>query len=171
MQDRDAEEVAQSIHTEMSTHISALTGEVVQSGQSIDVFGNVLTTDTISAYELAHKYSKEITALVNGKYVGWGYTPSFINFKHKREHLDDISEITYWHDYPDGEFCRYHAIVLIACGQIDSKKFYSERIGSEEENEYYWTHIRGSVLSKSKTQKINFKTRHDKSGFTIKENK
>ena len=170
MQDRDAEEVAQSIHTEMSTHISALTGEVVQSGQSIDVFGNVLTTDTISAYELAHKYSKEITALVNGKYVGWGYTPSFINFKHNREHLDDISEITYWHDYPDGEFCRYHAIVLIACGGYDSKQFYCER-SSDQENEYYWTHVRGSVLSKSKTQKINFKTRHDKSGFTIKENK
>ena len=170
MQNRDAEEVAQSIHTEMSTHISALTGEVVQSGQSIDVFGNVLTTDTISAYELAHKYSKEITALVNGKYVGWGYTPSFINFKHNREHLDDISEITYWHDYPDGEFCRYHAIVLIACGGYDSKMFYCER-SSDKVNEYYWTHIRGSVLCKSKIQKINFKTRHDKSGFTIKENK
>ena len=169
MQNRDVEEVAQSICTEMSDHISALTGEVVQSGESFDVSGNVLTTDTISAYELAHKYNKSITALVNGQYVGWGYTPSFVHFKHNREHIDDISDITYWGDQESERNCRYHAIVLIACGQIDSKEFYSERIGDEKVNEYYWTHVRGSVLSKSKTQKINFKTRLDLSGFTIKE--
>ena len=169
MQNRDAEEVAQSIHNEMSTHISPLTGEVVLSGESLDVRGNVLTTDTISAYELAHKYNKSITALVNGQYVGWGYTPSFIHFKHNREHIDKISEITYWHDFPHGEFCRYHAIVLIACGGYDSKQFYSDR-SSDQDNERYLTHVRGSVLSKSKTQRINFKSRKDKSGFTIKQN-
>tara|TARA_R100001377_G_scaffold78401_1_gene56092 strand:- start:7380 stop:7844 length:465 start_codon:yes stop_codon:yes gene_type:complete len=154
----------------MSDHISALTGEVVNSGQSLDVFGNVLTTDTISAYDLAHKYNKSITALVNGQYVGWGYTPSFIYFKHNREKFDDISEITYWGDYNSEKHCRYHAIVLIACGGYDPKQFYCER-SSDQDNEYYWTHVRGSVLSKSKTQKINFKSRHDDSGFTIKENK
>ena len=152
----------------MSTHICALTGEVVQTGESLDVGGNVLTTDTISAYELAHKYNKSITALVNGQYVGWGYTPSFIHFKHNRENIDDISEITYWGDRESERNCRYHAIVLIACGGYDSKQFYSDR-SSEQDNEYYLTHVRGSVLSKSKTQKINFKTRYDESGFTIKE--
>ena len=155
----------------MSTHISALTGEVVQSGQSIDVFGNVLTTETISDYDLAHKYNKIVTALVDGKYVGWGYSPSFLHFKHQREIDVDISEITYWGDFPSEEFCRYHKIILIACGGYDSKQFYSERVGSDEENEYYLTHVRGSVLSKSKTQIINFKSKLDKSGFTIKKTK
>tara|TARA_R110002050_G_scaffold186328_2_gene320553 strand:- start:1335 stop:1802 length:468 start_codon:yes stop_codon:yes gene_type:complete len=155
----------------MSTHISALTGEVVNTGESFDVSGNVLTTDTISAYNLAHKYNKSITALVNGQYVGWGYTPSFIHFKHNREKIDNISEITYWGDQESERNCRYHAIVLIACGQIDSKEFYSERIGDEKVNEYYWTHVRGSLLSKSKKQEITFKTRYDNSGEIIKENK
>tara|TARA_R110000744_G_scaffold69512_1_gene141053 strand:+ start:213 stop:671 length:459 start_codon:yes stop_codon:yes gene_type:complete len=142
--------------------------EVVQLGESLDVSGNVLTTKTVTAYELAHKYNKSITALVNGQYVGWGYTPSFIHFKHNREDDDTISDITYWHNRKSGEFCRYHAIVLIACGGYDSKQFYSER-SSDKDNEKYLTHVRGSVLSKSKTQKINFKTRYDESGFTIKE--
>ena len=57
--------------------------EVVQIGESFAVSGNVLTNDTITAYELAHKYNKSITALVNGQYVGWGYTPSFINISMK----------------------------------------------------------------------------------------
>ena len=155
----------------MSRHISALTGEVVLTGETFDVFGNVLTTDTITAYELAHRYSKSITALVNGSYVGWGYTPSFIHFKNNREEIDNISEITYWGDFESERYCRYHAIVLIACGQIDSKEFYSPRIGDNKENEYYWTHVRGTLLSKSKKQEVNFKSRKDKSGYTIKENK
>ena len=142
--------------------------EVVQIGESLDVSGNVLTTDTISAYELAHKYNKSITALVNGQYVGWGYTPSFINFKHSNEDDSSISEITYWHNRKSGEFCRYHVMVLIACGGQDSKQYYSDRL-SDEENEKHLTTVRGDVLEKSKTQTINFNTRYDNSGFIIKE--
>ena len=135
--------------------------KVVQIGESFDVSGNVLTTDTITAYELSHKYNKSITALVNGQYVGWGYIPFFINYKYNLEYYnpDSISDITYWHDRKSGEFCRYHAMVLIACGGHDSKQYYSDRL-SDEENEKYLTNVRGRVLEKSKTQIINFKTRN-----------
>ena len=59
-------------------------------------------------------------------------------------------------------------MVLIACGGQDSKQYYSDRL-SNEENEKHFTTVRGDVLVKSKTQKINFKTRYDDSGFIIKE--
>lgn len=152
----------------MSTHISPLTGEVVQTGESLDVSGNVLTTDTITARELAFKYNKAVTALVDGKYVGWGYAPSFIHFKKNREDKCSISEITYWGDFPTTNICRYHALILISCGGYDSKQFYSDNL-DEDENERYWTHVRGNLMPKSKTQFVNFKTRFDRQGFTIKE--
>jgi len=152
----------------MSNHISALTGEVVQSGESFDVNGNVLTTDSITARELAYKYNKDVTALVDGKYVGWGYAPSFIFFKASKEAECSISEITYWGDLPTNVICRYHALILIACGGYDSTQFYMDRT-DDAKNERYWTHIRGELLPKSKTQYIKFKTRFDKQGNTIKE--
>ena len=133
--------------------------EVVQIGQVFDVSSNVLTTKTVTAHELAHKYNKSLTALVNGQYVGWGHTPSFINFKYFKEDDNNISEITYWHDKKSGEFCRYHAMVLIACGGHDSRQYYSDRL-SNEQNEKHLTTVRGDVLRKSKTQTVNFKTRN-----------
>lgn len=149
----------------MSTFINP-DGEVAQEGSCLDLNSSILTTDTITAYELAYKYKKCVTALVNGKYVGWGYSPNFIRFKYLREEEDNISEITFWHEYPSGEFCRYHCFILIACGGYDPKQFYSDRL-SELDNKKYFTSVRGESLFKSKIQKIKFRHIYDKSGFLI----
>jgi len=152
----------------MSRHISALTGDVVQSGDGIDVNGIVLTSDTITAYELGHKYNKIITACVNGQYVGWGYAPSFIHFVGRRQKLDKIEEITYWGDCYREKHCRYHKMVLIAVGGLTSREFYSDRL-TDEENERHLTFCRGSKLRKCISKHIKFRARMDKYGYIIKE--
>lgn len=159
----------------MSTHISAYSGEVVNSGSQLEVNGNVLKAPDLNDYALAHKYDKRITAKVNGEYVGWGYTPSFIFFKARREKIDTIEEITYWGSCPREEYCRYHVIVLIACGGWDSKQFYTDALTNykgiigNNVNESYLTHIRGAHLTKSTPQKISFRSFYDKRGELIKE--
>lgn len=148
------------------SHISAYSGEVVQTGRTIDVNGDVLTTKEITDVDLAKKYRKTVTAKVNGQYVGWGYAPNFIFFKAKAEEFDNvIEEITFWHDYPHGEFCRYHAIILIACGQYEPKDFANGNL-SVEDNYKHYTTVRGRELPKSKKQEIKFRSLKDEQGFS-----
>jgi len=150
-------------------HISPLTNEVVNTGQSFDINESVFTTKTITPYELAHKYNKSVTALVNGSYVGWGFAPDFIRFKSKAENYDNqISEIVFWHNSAFGKFCRHHAMMLVAFGGDSVIKFDSGRM-SPEDNALYFTQIRGRNLPKSKIQTITFKTIYDKSGEIIKD--
>ena len=146
-------------------------GDVAKESMTLDQNNRVMTNKTVTAYELSHKYKKCVTALVNGSYIGWGFSPDFIRFKAHAEHFDnDISEITYWHNRPEGKNCRYHAMMLIAFGGEPVNKFGTGRI-SEEDNVKLFTQIQGRNLPKSKIQTITFKTRFDESGFKIKENK
>ena len=133
-------------------------GEVMLKGNNYHFNGDVLTYPRCTAYDLAKQYRKTVTAKVNGKYVGWAYVTSFIHFKHKQEHIDIIEEITYWHELECGEFCRFHCMLLVSCGE-DSKQYYSPRL-SELDNEIYITQYSGNKLPKTKTQKVTFKRLH-----------
>ena len=135
-------------------------GEVTKTGESVDVNGNVLTSPSLTPLELAERYSKSVTAKVNGEYVGWGYTPSFIRFKARREKEDTIEDITFWHPGKHGEFCRYHIMVLIACGGYTPLNFPSTKL-SEEETVKYYTQDQGRNLPKSKTQHVQFKSYYE----------
>jgi len=129
-------------------------------GVSFDSNSNVLTFKDSTAESLASTYNKMVTAKVEGKYIGWGDTPSFIHFKSEKEADTMIEEITYWHQNSSGEFSRYHCMLLIACGGVDKTDFYSKRL-SEEDNEIYLTRFRGMWLPKSKPQEIHFRFLHD----------
>lgn len=132
-------------------------GEVTKTGESLDVNGNVLKLGNLTALELAEGHNKSVTAKVNGEYVGWGYTPSFIRFKARREKEDTIEDITFWHPGKHGEFCRYHCMMLIAFGGYTPLNFPWPRL-SEEETEKYYTQDQGRNLPKSKVQPVKFKS-------------
>ena len=135
-------------------------GEVTKRGESLDVSGNVLTTPGLTALELAREYNKSVTAKVNGEYVGWGYVPSFIRFKARREKVDTIEGITFWHPGKHGEYCRFHKMLLIACGGYTPLNLPSPRL-TEEETEKYYTQDQGRNLPKSKAQLVKFKSYHE----------
>jgi hypothetical protein len=137
--------------------------EVVNTGLSFDVNSTVLTFEDSTAEGLARTYNKVVTAKVNGKYVGWGDSPSFIHFKKRKEADTLIEEITYWNERSTGEFCRYHCMLLIACGGIDKEEFYTNRL-TEHQNLTYFTRYRGSWLPKSKPQEIHFRFLYDNEG-------
>ena len=141
-------------------------GEPCFKGVSFDVGTTVLTFKDSSAEILASTYNKMVTAKVEGKYIGWGDTPSFIHFKSGQEADTLIEEITYWHRNSSGEFSRYHCMLLIACGGVDQKDFYSKRL-SEEDNEIYLTRFRGTWLPKSKPQEIRFRFLYDDEGNSL----
>ena len=137
--------------------------EVVFTGLSFDRNSTALTFEDSTAEGLAWTYNKLVTAKVDGKYVGWGDSPSFIHFKKRKEGDVLIEEITYWNRRSSGEFCRYHCMLLIACGGVDKGDFYSERL-SKEDNLIYFTRYRGSWLPKSKPQEIHFRFLYDNQG-------
>lgn len=131
-------------------------GELCFKGTSFDVNGIVLTYQDSTAEDLAKVYHKIVTAKVDGKYVGWSNTPSFIYFKKGCEDNVSIEEITYWHPFSMGEFSRYHCMLLISCGGVDIKEFTSKNL-NEEEHKLYLTRFRGKYLPLCKAQKITFK--------------
>jgi len=135
-------------------------------GVSFDSNSSVLTYEDSTAESLARVYNKMVTAKVEGKYIGWGDTPSFIHFKKGQEDVSTIEEITYWHRHPTGEFCRYHCMLLIACGGVDKTDFYTDRL-SEEDNDIYLTRFRGKWLPKCKPQQIFFKSLYDDKGNKV----
>ena len=130
--------------------------EVVFTGLSFDSNSTALTFEDSTAEGLARTYNKMVTAKVDGKYIGWGGTPSFIHFKKNREDKMVIEEITFWHMNSEAKYCRYHCMLLIACGGIDKREFYTDRL-TEEQNLTYFTRYRGTWLPKSKPQEIQFK--------------
>ena len=133
--------------------------KTVFKGLTFDVHSTALTYKDSTAEDLARAYNKIVTAKVDGDYIGWGDSPSFIHFKKAREEIQVIEEITYWHHFNTGEFCRFHCMLLIACGGVDKKTFYTGKL-SEEDNETYFTRYRGVELPKSKPQQILFRTLH-----------
>tara|TARA_R100001369_G_scaffold82791_1_gene114655 strand:- start:97 stop:558 length:462 start_codon:yes stop_codon:yes gene_type:complete len=143
-------------------------GKPCFKGVSFDSNSTVLTFGDSTSEGLASTYNKMVTAKVEGKYVGWGDTPSFIHFKNEKENDTRIEEITYWSNRESGKFCRYHCMLLIACGGVDKKDFYSERL-SEEDNEINLTRFRGSWLPISKPQEIHFKFLYDEQGIRLHE--
>jgi len=138
-------------------------GKPCFKGVSFDVGSNVLTFEDSTAEGLASTFNKMVTAKVEGKFIGWGDTPSFAHFKSEKENDTRIEEITYWSRRESGKFCRYHCMLLIACGGVDKEDFYSERL-TEEDNEIYLTRFRGMWLPKSKPQEIHFRFLYDKEG-------
>ena len=130
--------------------------EVVFTGVSFDRSSTALTFKDSTAEDLARTYNKMVTAKVDGKHIGWGDTPSFIHFKKNREDKMVIEEITFWHRHSSAKYCRYHCMLLIACGGIDKEEFYTDRL-TEEQNLTYFTRYRGTWLPKSKTQEVQFK--------------
>jgi hypothetical protein len=131
--------------------------KTVCKGITFDVNSTALTFKDSTAEDLASTFNKLVTAKVDGAYVGWGDSPSFIHFKKACEHIQVIEEITYWCHFNTGEFCRFHCMLLIACGGVDKKDFYTEKL-SDEDNEIYLTQYRGMSLQKSKPQQILFRT-------------
>jgi hypothetical protein len=87
-------------------------GKPCLKGLSFDVGGNVLTFEDSTAEGLASTFNKMVTAKVEGKYIGWGDTPSFAHFKSSKENDTRIEEITYWSRRESGKFCRYHCMLL-----------------------------------------------------------
>jgi hypothetical protein len=138
-------------------------GKPCLKGLSFDVGGNVLTFEDSTAEGLASTFNKMVTAKVEGKYIGWGDTPSFAHFKSSKENDTRIEEITYWSRRESGKFCRYHCMLLIACGGVDKEDFYSARL-TDEDNEIYLTRFRGMWLPKSKPQEIHFRFLYDDEG-------
>ena len=134
-------------------------GKPCLKGLTFDVHSTALTYKDSTAEALARVYNKIVTAKVDGEYVGWNDSPSFIHFKKAREHRQVIEEITYWHHFNTGEFCRFHCMLLIACGGVDKEDFYTGKL-SDEDNEIYLTFYRGVELVKSKPQQILFRTLH-----------
>jgi hypothetical protein len=141
---------------------------VTRQGQGIETNSPVFTTDVITAPELAIKYKKIVTALVDGKYVGWSYPPDFIRFKNNRESQAKISEITYWGDFKREEFCRFHCMLLVAFGGYSVESVSSPRL-NRDENSTYFTQVRGRNLPKSKRQEVIFRHLFDQSGYYLDE--
>lgn len=135
--------------------ISALTGEVVSRGETFDTFGRVYTDETVDAFTLAHKMQKQITAKVNDRYVGWTCVISFTRFKARRENIDKISEITFWAFRSDQEFCRYHIMLLLACGYDEAELYPSNY--TKEENDKYYRHLWQEEIVQSNKQEVEFK--------------
>jgi len=131
-------------------------GEVMLEGDNYPYNSDVLTYPRCTPYDLAKYYNKTVTAKVNGGYVGWACVASFIHYKHNQEHIDTIEEITYWNHLKCGEFCRFHCMLLVSCGE-DSKQYYSPRL-TELDNEIYITQYLGKKLPKTKKQKVTFKS-------------
>mgnify|MGYP003114539438 FL=1 len=131
-------------------------GKPCFKASTYDVNGIVLTYKDSTAEDLAKTYNKVVTAKVNGDYVGWSDSPSFIHFKKAQEDIVSIEEITYWHPFNTGKNCRYHAMLLIACGGEDEKQFYSDRL-NDHDNRLYLTRFRGRYLPLCKPQNITFK--------------
>lgn len=140
--------------------------KVVLRGATLDCSSGVFTSDSVTAYELAKEYSKTVTALVDGRFVGWGFVMDFIRYKSRQEEAVDISDITYWHESPSGEYCRYHCMLLVAFGGREAKDFTTGRL-SEEENELYFSQVRGRNLPKSKKKSVTFRTLYDNKGEII----
>ncbi len=141
---------------------------VTTQGQGIETNSPVFTNDVITAPELAIKYKKTVTALVDGKYVGWSYPPDFIRFKHNRESQCDISEITYWSEFKRQEFCRFHCMLLVAFGGYSVESIASPRLNRQENNTYF-TQVRGRNLPKSKKQEVIFRHLFDHQGYYLDE--
>ena len=102
--------------------------KTVCKGLTFDVHSTALTYKDSTAEDLARAYNKIVTAKVDGEYIGWGDSPSFIHFKKAREEIQVIEEITYWHHFNTGEFCRFHCMLLIACGGVDKEDFYTGKV-------------------------------------------
>jgi len=147
---------------------NSITQVVTSKGQKIDTPDSIFTNDEITPAQLFYKYRKCVTALVDGKYVGWGYSPAFVNFKFNKEKEVNISEITYWADFKRQEFCRYHCLLLVAFGGYTVESLASGRL-SKEDNERYFTYVRGDKMNKSKEQEIKFRHLFDESGFYLPE--
>ena len=130
--------------------------DVILTGETFDLNNSIFTSDNVTAYDLALKYRKQVTAKVNDQYVGWGSVPDFIRYKSRQEYTKEISEITFWHDREDGEFCRFHIMMLVAFGGRETREFGTGRL-SEDDNHKHYTQIRGRNLPKSKIQDIKFK--------------
>jgi hypothetical protein len=153
-----------------STHICPLTGNVVNTGQSMELGSPVLKYDGWDAEKLGVQCRKQVTAKVDGEYIGWSGINGFLNYKFRREHDQEISEITFWADRPHQEFCRYHVCLLIACG-YDKKQFYiyegNCKDWTEEQFDTLYKRNWGHPLPQGKKAKVKFQTRFDKKGYRI----
>jgi len=145
----------------MPRHISALTGEVVSTGKTFSTPSLVFTSDDVTAYELASKYHKSITAKVDGKYIGWGSPMAFCNYKFHKENEKKFSEVTYWHRHVTGEYCKWHVMLLYSLQQPIP-------FDMTPEDYQYYTFYRGVEIGRSKPMEVKFKSLYDKKGELIK---
>ena len=71
----------------MSHHISPLTGEVVQTGQTLELRSPVFTMDGLTAEELAREYEKDCTLEFDGQVIGWSHYAGMVRFVKRIEEL------------------------------------------------------------------------------------
>lgn len=145
----------------MSRRISALTGEVVSTGETFSTPSLVFTSDDVTAYELASKYHKSITAKVDGKYIGWGSPMAFCNYKFHKENEKKFSEVTYWHERITGEYCKWHMMLLYSLHQPTPFTVTAE-------DARYFYYYRGIEIVRSNPMEVKFKSLYDKQGELIK---
>tara|TARA_R100000315_G_scaffold62496_1_gene44454 strand:- start:4842 stop:5291 length:450 start_codon:yes stop_codon:yes gene_type:complete len=67
-------------------------------GESLDLYGCVLTAPGLTAEDLHKTYEKRITLLCNGRYYGFAGIVSAITFVLKKEKQNKITDITWWGD-------------------------------------------------------------------------
>ena len=82
----------------MSDEINNYFGYVYDQvkGESLDLYGCVLTAPGITAEELHKTYEKRITLMCEGRYYGFAGIVSAITFILKKEKSKKITEITWW---------------------------------------------------------------------------
>jgi hypothetical protein len=80
-------------------------------GEGFDLGGCVLTAPGLTMFDLATKYDKYVTAMVDGRAVGWAGISSAIHFIcNEEKHKKNITEVTWW----GSERCIYHLKLLYA---------------------------------------------------------
>jgi hypothetical protein len=138
----------------MSHHISPLTGEVVKTGQTLELRSSVFTMDGLTAKELARDYEKDCTLEFDGRVIGWSHYAGMVRFVKRIEEQNtdhEITNVTYW----GNKQCLYHKKLLYSMGGFDADDLLdgprdNEIWENKKDKEGYLSRNFGSILGKTK---------------------
>ena len=132
-------------------------------GEGLDIGGCVLKSKGLTDVDLAYKFDKQITARVDGEWVGWGSTIGFIHYYcNKGKHKKSIEDVTYWGNVG----CRNHWSLQYCLQGATIDELVDDDLLSKEEYKHWIGYRYGKKLPRvGRLLEIKCKSLYDKKGF------